>query len=76
MGDFFHYIPKKSFGGKQDRLHLLPRFLPSPRIASCNLAQQHPQPGEEKAEVVADGGEDDVGSIPMTSAEVAVTSCG
>ena len=34
-------------------------------------AQEKPQPGEDAAEVVADGGEDDVGGIAGAALEVA-----
>jgi len=35
--------------------------------------QQKPQPGEDEAEVVADGGEDDVGGIALAALEMAAT---
>lgn len=35
------------------------------------MAQQSAQPGEHAAEIVADGGEDDVGSIAITAFEIA-----
>ena len=34
-------------------------------------AQQNPQPSEDEAEVVADGGEDDVGGVALAALEIA-----
>ena len=40
-------------------------------IGDQDWAQKHPQPGEDEAEVVADGGEDDVGGVALAAFEVA-----
>jgi hypothetical protein len=43
------------------------------RYGEQDQAQQNPQPGEDEAEVVADGGEHGVGGVAFAAFEIAAT---